>query len=107
MSDFNTTVLTWVFPSGLVNPDIDTPIQITDDDKDEAIQVFIAFLEVIDAVNFDLLTVTRAVSICRIVDDDRKWLTIYYYNIHIFIIQLLGLGSCIVAIHFLSLNSIL
>ncbi len=70
MSDFNTTVRTWVFPSGQVN--IDTPIQITDDEKDEATQVFIAFLEVIDAVNFDLITVTRAVSICRINDDDRK-----------------------------------
>ncbi len=72
VSDFNTTVQTWVFPSGQSNPDVDTPIQITDDEKDEAIQVFIAFLEVIDAVNFDLLTVTRPVSICRIVDDDRK-----------------------------------
>ena len=61
-----------MFPSGQVNPNIDTPIQITDDEKDEAIQVFIAFLEVIDAVNFDLLTVTRAVSICRIRDDDSK-----------------------------------
>ncbi len=72
MSDFNTTVLTWVFPSGQVNPDIDTPIQITDDEKDEAMQMFIVFLEVIDAVNFDLVTVTRSVSMCRINDDDRK-----------------------------------
>ncbi len=72
MSDFNTTVLIWVFPSGQSNPDVDTPIEITDDEKDEAIQVFIAFLEVSDAVNFDLLTVTHAVSICRIIDDDCK-----------------------------------
>ncbi len=42
--------------------------------------MFIAFLELIDAVNFDLLTVTRAVSICRINDDDRKWQTINYYS---------------------------
>ncbi len=72
VSDFNTTIRTWVFPPGRSNPEVNTPIEITDDEKDEAIQVFIAFLEVIDAVNFDLLTVTRAVSICRIVDDDRK-----------------------------------
>ncbi len=62
-----------MFPSGQVNPNIDTPIQITDDKKDETLlQVFIAFLEVIDAVNFDLVIVNRAVSICRIRDDDCK-----------------------------------
>ncbi len=58
--------------SGQINPDLNTPIEIIDDEKNEAKQVFIAFLEVIDAVNFDLLTVTRAVSICTIKDDDRK-----------------------------------
>ena len=63
-----------MFPSDETSsvPDIDTPIGINDDKIDEAIQNFVAFLEVVDAVNFNLLSITRAVSVCRINDDDRK-----------------------------------
>ncbi len=61
-----------MFPSDEDNPDLNTPVKIIDDEKGEAIQFFIAFLEVTDAVNFDLVTVNRAVSICIIKDDDRK-----------------------------------
>ena len=49
-------------------------IPIVDDDKDEAdIQFFIAFLEVVDAVNMDQINIGRAFSRGIIVDNDGKY----------------------------------
>ena len=49
-------------------------IPIVDDDKDEAdIQFFIAFLEVVDAVNIDLIDIGRTFSRGIIVDNDGKY----------------------------------
>ena len=45
-----------------------------DDDKDEAdIQYFIVTLEIIDAVNMDLINIGRVTSRGIIVDDDGKY----------------------------------
>ena len=54
--------------------DISALIPIVDDDKDEAdIQFFIASLEVVDAVNMDLIDIGRTFSRGIIVDNDGKW----------------------------------
>ena len=51
--------------------DVDESIPIVDDDIDEAQeQVFIILLEVLEAVNFDLITITRSTSFGRIIDND-------------------------------------
>ena len=51
--------------------DVDESIPIVDDDIDEAQeQVFIILLEVLEAVNFDLITITRNTSFGRIIDND-------------------------------------
>ena len=61
--------------------DVEEFIPIVDDEIDEAQeQVFIILLEVLDAVNFDLITITRSTSLGRIVDNDREQLsTLYNY----------------------------
>ena len=54
--------------------DISALIPIVDDDKDEAdIQFFIVFLEVVDAVNMDLIDIGRTFSKGIIVDNDGKY----------------------------------
>ena len=55
---------------------ISVPIPITDDELDEASeQVFIAYLEVINTTNRDLLiSDVLNVSTCTIVDNDRKYI---------------------------------
>ena len=46
-------------------------LRIIDDEIDEAHeQVFIILLEVLDAVNIDLITITRSTSFGRIIDND-------------------------------------
>ena len=62
-----------IFPADeIVNiADVEEEIPIVDDEIDEALeQVFIIFLEVLEAVNFDLITITRSASFGRIVDND-------------------------------------
>ena len=55
--------------------DISALIHIVDDDKDEAnIQYFIVALEIVDAVNMDLIHIDRASSQCVIIDDDGWYL---------------------------------
>ena len=50
-------------------------IHIVDDDKDEAYrQFFIATLEIVDAVNMDLINIGRAFSRAIIVDNDGKYI---------------------------------
>ena len=58
--------------------DVEEFIPIKDDEIDEAHeQVFIILLEVLEAVNFDLLTITRCTSFGRIIDNDGEPLTHY------------------------------
>ena len=76
--DFNTTILNITFGADENAPvsisDISVLIPIVDDDKDEAdIQFFIAFLEVVDAVNMDLIDIGRTFSRGIIVDNDGKY----------------------------------
>lgn len=48
-------------------------IQITDDEINEATdQLFIAQLEILEAVNSNLITISRSISTCFIVDNDGK-----------------------------------
>ena len=52
---------------------VDAPIQIFDDDVDEAErQVFIAYLELVSAVKEETVQLNTIVSACAIVDNDRE-----------------------------------
>lgn len=75
MDDFDPTAFEVTFPrdEGTSSPPISfvpAPILI-DDEKDEAdSQFFVVYLELLDAVNLDQITVTRVVSNCNILDND-------------------------------------
>lgn len=74
-NDFNTTPFVVTFPAdeGLPSPKqtVPAPIPVFDDEIDEAVhQSFIAYLEILDAVNSDLITIRRDVGICNILDND-------------------------------------
>ena len=62
--------------------DVEEFIPIVDDEIDEAQeQVFIILLEVLEAVNFDLITITRNTSFGFIIDNDGEPLsTLSYYS---------------------------
>ena len=82
-NDFNATAFNVIFPADeIVNiPDVEEFIPIVDDEIDEAQeQVFIILLEVLEAVNFDLIRITRDTSFGRIIDNDGEPLsTLSYY----------------------------
>ena len=72
-NDFNDTAFDVIFPADeVVNiAGVVETLRIVDDEIDEAQeQVFIILLEVLDAVNFDLITITRNTSFGRIIDND-------------------------------------
>ena len=72
-NDFNATAFNVLFPADEVLniPDVVEFIPIVDDEIDEAHeQVFIMLLKVLEAVNFDLITITRSTSFGRIIDND-------------------------------------
>ena len=76
--DFNNTIFNITFAvdenAAVAISDISALIPIVDDDKDEAdIQFFIAFLEVVDAVNMDMIDIGRNFSRGIIVDSDGKY----------------------------------
>jgi len=76
-ADFNTAIFNVTFPSDerRASPiaDVPSPIMIVDDEIDEAEeQFFIVYLEIIEAVEPNLITITRANSTCIIVDNDGK-----------------------------------
>ena len=85
-ADFNSSSFNVVFPADEDNntvADVDAFISIVDDEINEHMeQVFVALLEVLSAVNIELLNVTeRNLTVCRIVDNDRKYLLyIYIYT---------------------------
>ena len=73
--DFNSTSFLITFPAdeGLPIPTVtvDAPIQIFDDDVDEAeSQFFIVYLEVFSAVKEEIVELATILSSCRIVDND-------------------------------------
>ncbi len=54
--------------------EIDAFVSIANDDIDEnEEQVFMVLFEVVQAVNVGLLTSDRYLSVCRIIDNDRKY----------------------------------
>jgi hypothetical protein len=69
-NDFNETAVEFVFPAGGAR--VVTPIGTFDDVINEANQVFVAYLEILDAVNTDLIGLPRSKSYCNIVDNDSK-----------------------------------
>ena len=74
-NDFNTTAFEVTFSpnEGETTPIAEIPafISIVDDEINEADhQYFIVFLEIIGAVNFDLIEIGRNVSTCIIIDND-------------------------------------
>ncbi len=75
-ADFNTTVFEVVFPAdeGLnAATEVDAFISVVDDTIDEIEeQVFVVLLEVVNATNPRLLDIDRNLSVCRIIDNDRK-----------------------------------
>ena len=75
-ADFNTTIFNVTFPSDeghLPIADVPAPIMIVDDPIDEAEeQFFIVYMQIIEAVEPNMITVTRANSTCIIVDNDGK-----------------------------------
>jgi hypothetical protein len=75
--DFNATAFDVVYPADEGIAPVQTVpafIDVTDDDVNEAReQTFIAFLEIVDAANLDLITITRTNSTCVIVDNDSEY----------------------------------
>ena len=63
-------------PNAIAIRDIDVPITILNDSRDEPDEeVFAVFLEVTNissVVRPEAVALTRSVSLCRIADDDRK-----------------------------------
>ena len=71
--DFDNTTLFATFPIDNTVLSRELRIPIVDDDIDEADeQVFIIFLEVVNATNFNKVNVGRKTSIGRIKDDESK-----------------------------------
>ena len=71
--DFDNTTLFATFPIEDTVLSRELRIPIVDDDIDEADeQVFIIFLEVINATNFNKVNINRNTSIGRIKDDESK-----------------------------------
>ena len=88
MNDFNTTAFDITFPADEFGNIADVPeaISIVDDEIDEAQeQFFIIVLEVLEAVNFDLLRITRNISVGTIVDNEGESLPGITYISIIFI----------------------
>lgn len=77
MADFNSTVQELTFPSDEGLPslitDIPAPIPIIDDEINEGEQIFVAYLEIFGAVNYDLIESMRDVTMCIIVDNDSEF----------------------------------
>ena len=68
-------------------------IRIEDDEIDEAQeQVFVIFLEVLEAVNFDLIRITRSTSFGRIIDNDGEPLSTLSYCVNKVMLLFLLLG---------------
>ena len=71
--DFDNTTLFVTFPNDDTVFSRELIVPIVDDDIDEAEeQVFIIFLEVINATNLNRVNVYRNISIGRIIDDESK-----------------------------------
>ena len=96
-NDFNATAFNVTFPADEVMniADVLRLIRIVDDEIDEAQeQVFIIFLEVLEAVNFDLITITRSTSFGRIIDNDGEPLSalIMFNNTFSFLLLAIQIG---------------
>lgn len=72
--DFSTDELLVTFEASTQpNEDIIVYVNITDDEINEAEEVFVLEIEILDAVDRSRIDVTRAVSLGRIADNDGKY----------------------------------
>ena len=76
-SDFNSVAFVVIFPAdesaGSVLTEVLASVSLVDDDINEADQSFIVRLDVVEAMNFDLVdTNSRNTTICQIRDNDGK-----------------------------------
>lgn len=78
-ADFDTTIQTVTFPADEFSPltSVSATIGVTDDDINEADeQLLVAYLEAVQAVDMSMLDNTEHnTSLCRIVDNDRKYVS--------------------------------
>ena len=84
-NDFDSTTFDVTFPVDEVMniADLLITIPIVDDEINEALeQVFIIVLEVLGAVNIDLITITRSTSFGRIIDNDGEPLSVLTIGIN-------------------------
>ena len=82
LDDFDNTILSITFQADEDNPinDIPLTIPITNDAINEAIeQDFVVILNLTDSVNPDMTDLARISSLCRIIDNDRKWELLHMY----------------------------
>ena len=88
--DFNTTVFEVVFPADeLIDPvgSVDAFISVVDDDINEnSEQLFVVVVEAAGAINSRLLSITRNLTICRLMDNDRKFACYIRLRLLIFVL---------------------
>ena len=77
LNDFDDTVLIITFQADENNPIIDNDVLVSIPINDDAIneaneQDFVVILNLTNSVNPALVTFSRASSLCRIIDNDRK-----------------------------------
>ena len=75
LEDFKNTVINITFKpdEGTSDNIILAAIPVNDDDINEGVQLFIVQLELVSSLNPHKINfVSRATSLCRIIDDDRK-----------------------------------
>ena len=88
--DFNTTVFEVVFPADqFIDPvgSVNAFISVVDDDINEnSEQLFVAVIEAAGAINSRLLSITRNLTICRLMDNDRKFACYIWLYLLIFVL---------------------
>ncbi len=71
--DFDITPIVVTFDNDdFHQSEVNTPVTIYDDSRNEATEFFVVTLEVISALNPDKVIIQRHASLCRIADDDRE-----------------------------------
>ena len=86
--DFNITPIEITFEADEINRilDVSVPITIFDDAINEfEEEIFVVVLELVDATNSNTVDFNDA-TLCRIIDDDRKYLKLTYMYVQVDVI---------------------
>ena len=86
--DFNITLIEITFEADEINTilDVSVPIAIFDDEINEVEEeIFVVVLELVDAINSNTVDFNDA-TLCRIIDDDRKYLMLTYMYVQVDVI---------------------